>query len=250
MSLSQTRMPTWASQAGFVFACIGAAVGLGNIWKFPYMTGVQGGGAFVLIYLASIFAIAIPIAAAELVIGRRGRSDAQQAVKNIAVESGKSPSYALIGALGVLGSFILLTFYAVIAGWVTAYIARALTGALNGLDASSASALLAGLHSAPGEMIAHQILFLALIGLILIRELSAGLERANLVMIPLLILMLVGIAFYGAIAGDVGAALAFLFTPDFSKITPETIQSAVGHGFFSVGVGAAMLMTYGAYLDQ
>ena len=250
MSLSEARMPAWASQTGFVFACIGAAVGLGNIWKFPYMTGVQGGGAFVLIYLASIFAIAIPIAAAELVIGRRGRSDAQQAVKNIAVESGKSPSYALIGTLGVLGSFILLTFYAVIAGWVTAYIARALTGALNGLDASSANALLAGLHAAPGEMIAHQILFLALIGLILIRELSAGLERANLVMIPLLILMLVGIALYGAMAGDVGAALAFLLTPDFSKITPETIQSAVGHGFFSVGVGAAMLMTYGAYLDR
>lgn len=250
MSLSDVRMPAWATQTGFIFACIGAAVGLGNIWKFPYMTGVQGGGAFVLIYLASIFAIAIPIAAAELVIGRRGRSDAQQAIKNIAVESGKSPSYALIGTLGVLGSFILLTFYAVIAGWVTAYIARALTGALNGLDASSANALLAGLHAAPGEMIAHQILFLALIGLILIRELSAGLERANLVMIPLLILMLVGIALYGAMAGDVGAALTFLFTPDFSKITPETIQSAVGHGFFSVGVGAAMLMTYGAYLDR
>ena len=250
MSLSEGRMPTWASQTGFIFACIGAAVGLGNIWKFPYMTGVQGGGAFVIIYLASIFAIAIPIAAAELVIGRKGRSDAQRAVKNIAVESGKSPQYALIGALGVLGSFILLTFYAVIAGWVTAYIARALNGSLSGLDAASASALLSGLQAAPYEMIAHQILFLAVIGVILIRELSAGLERANLIMIPLLILMLIGIALYGSIAGDVGAALAFLFTPDFSKITPETIQSAVGHGFFSVGVGAAMLITYGAYLDQ
>ena len=151
MSLSQARMPAWASQTGFIFACIGAAVGLGNIWKFPYMTGVQGGGAFVLIYLASIFAIAIPIAAAELVIGRQGRSDAQQAVKNIAAESGKSPSYALIGTLGVLGSFILLTFYAVIAGWVTAYIARAITGALGDLDASSANSLLAGLHAAPGD---------------------------------------------------------------------------------------------------
>ena len=98
----------------------------------------------------------------------------------------------------------LLTFYAVIAGWVTAYIARALSGALSGLDAASANALLAGLHAAPGEMIAHQILFLAIIGLILIRELSAGLERANLVMIPLLIVMLIGIALYGAMAGDFG----------------------------------------------
>ncbi|RPF92367.1 MAG: sodium-dependent transporter [Rhizobiales bacterium TMED83] len=250
MSSSENQMPAWASQSGFVFACIGAAVGLGNIWKFPYMTGVQGGGAFVLIYLASIFAIAIPIAAAELVIGRQGRSDAQQAVKNIALASGRSARFAAIGTLGVLGSFILLTFYAVIAGWVTAYIVRALTGALNGLDAASASNLLAGLHAAPGEMIAHQILFLAVIGLILIRKLNAGLERANLVLIPALIVMLIGIAIYGAVAGDVGAALVFLFTPDFSKITPETIQSAVGHGFFSVGVGAAMLITYGAYLDR
>ena len=117
MSLSDVRMPAWASQTGFIFACIGAAVGLGNIWKFPYMTGVQGGGAFVLIYLASIFAIAIPIAAAELVIGRRGRSDAQQAIKNIAVESGKSPSYALIGTLGVWGAVSLLAFLAGVAGW-------------------------------------------------------------------------------------------------------------------------------------
>ena len=249
MSLSQARMPAWASQTGFVFACIGAAVGLGNIWKFPYMTGVQGGGAFVLIYLASIFAIAIPIAAAELVIGRQGRSDAQQAVKNIAAESGK-PKLRAHRHIGGAGPVHFTDFLCRdCRSRVTAYIARALTGALGGLDASSANSLLAG-SAAPGEMIAHQILFLALIGLILIRELSAGLERANLVMIPLLILMLVGIALYGAMAGDVGAALAFLFTPDFSKITPATIQSAIGHGFFSVGVGAAMLMTYGAYLDR
>ncbi|CAI8420277.1 MAG: Uncharacterised protein [Rhodobiaceae bacterium UBA7378] len=250
MSSSSRSAPVWASQAGFIFACIGAAVGLGNIWKFPYMTGVQGGGAFVLIYLASIFAIAIPIAAAELVVGRQGRGDAQTAMKNLAVESGRSSRFAVIGSLGVLGSFILLTFYAVIAGWVTAYIARAISGDIKGLDATSAADLLNALHAAPLEMIAHQLLFLGVIGLILIRELTAGLERANLVMIPLLIIMLVGIALYGMIAGDAGAAIAFLFTPDFSKITPETIQSAIGHGFFSVGVGAAMLITYGAYVDR
>ena len=150
---------------------------------------------------------------------------------------------------GVLGLVHFADFYAVIAGWVTAYIARALTGALNGLDASSANALLAGLHAAPGEMIAHQILFLALIGLILIRELSAGLERANLVMIPLLILMLVGIALYGAMAGDVGARWLFCSRQISAKL-PGNYSVRCWARIFSVGVGAAMLMTYGRILTD
>jgi NSS family neurotransmitter:Na+ symporter len=106
------------------------------------------------------------------------------------------------------------------------------------------------LVSQAGTMIAHQILFLVFLGMILVRKLSSGIERANLVLMPALIAMLIGIAIYGAAIGDLSAALAFLFTPDFSKITPEVVQSAIGHGFFSVGVGAAMLITYGAYLDK
>ena len=240
----------WTSNLGFSLACIGAAVGLGNIWKFPYMTGTQGGGAFVFVYLLTIFAIAIPVAAAELVIGRKGRSDASTSVRSIAVENGKPAAFGLIGGIGVLGSFILLTFYAVIAGWVSAYIWRALIGQIGGLTPDSAGSLFTRLLANPGEMIFHQALFLGFIALILLRRLSAGLERANLILMPSLIAMLVFIAVYGAIAGDMRAAIAYLFTPDFSKINAEVIQSAVGHGFFSVGVGAAMLMTYGAYLDK
>ena len=240
----------WTSNLGFSLACIGAAVGLGNIWKFPYMTGTQGGGAFVFVYLLTIFAIAIPVAAAELVIGRKGQSDASTSVRMIALENGKPAAFGLIGGIGVLGSFVLLTFYAVIAGWVSAYIWRALAGDIGGLTATGADSLFSGLLANPGEMIFHQILFLGFIALILLRRLSAGLERANLILMPSLIAMLVFIALYGALAGDMRAALAYLFTPDFSKINAEVIQSAVGHGFFSVGVGAAMLMTYGAYLDK
>lgn len=241
---------SWSSNWGFMLACIGAAVGLGNIWKFPYMTGTQGGGAFVFIYLITIFAIAIPVAAAELLIGRKGQSDASTSVANVAKENDKSANWGAIGGMGVLASFILLTFYAVIAGWVSAYVWRALSGQISGLSADGAGAMFTDLLAAPGEMIFHQILFLALIALILVRKLSDGLERANLILMPSLVVMLLLIAIYGAIAGDMGAALAYLFTPDFSKITPEVVQSAVGQGFFSVGVGAAMLITYGAYLDK
>lgn len=241
---------SWSSNWGFMLACIGAAVGLGNIWKFPYMTGTQGGGAFVFIYLITIFAIAIPVAAAELLIGRKGQSDASTSVANVAKENDKSAGWGAIGGMGVLASFILLTFYAVIAGWVSAYVWRALSGQISGLSADGAEAMFDNLLAAPGEMIFHQILFLALIAVILVRKLSDGLERANLFLMPSLVIMLLLIAIYGAIAGDMGAALAYLFTPDFSKITPEVVQSAVGQGFFSVGVGAAMLITYGAYIDK
>ena len=240
----------WSSNIGFMLACIGAAVGLGNIWKFPYMTGTQGGGAFVLIYLITIFAIAIPVAAAELLVGRKGQSDATTSVINVATENNRTRQWGAIGSLGVLASFILLTFYAVIAGWVSAYIWRALSGQISGLDGDGANAMLGGLLANPGEMIFHQILFLGFIALILLRQLSSGLERANLILMPSLVIMLGLIAVYGAMTGDISAAIAYLFTPDFSKITPEVVQSAVGQGFFSVGVGAAMLITYGAYLDK
>ncbi|NCF79103.1 MAG: sodium-dependent transporter [Alphaproteobacteria bacterium] len=240
----------WTSNMGFTLACVGAAVGLGNIWKFPYMTGTQGGGAFVFVYLITIFAIAIPVAAAELLVGRKGQSDAVSSVRDIAVENKRPAGFGIIGGIGVFGSFILLTFYAVIAGWVSSYIWRALSGQIGSLDATSAGAMFTDLLASPNEMIVHQLAFLVFLGLILIRKLSAGLERANLILMPSLVIMLAFIAVYGAVAGDIKASLAYMFTPDFSKITPEVIQSAVGQGFFSVGVGAAMLMTYGAYLDK
>ena len=248
--MQKTSTSFWASNIGFIMACIGAAVGLGNIWKFPYMTGTQGGGAFVLIYLASIFAIATPIAAAELLIGRSGQSDAVSSVRKLARDNQRGEWLGWVGGIAVLGAFTLLTFYAVIAGWVSAYIISAASGGLSSLDAQSSGAHFSALLAEPGKMIAHQILFLLLLGLILVRKLSSGLERANLVLMPSLIFMLIAIAIYGAIIGDLSAALGFLFTPDFSKITPQVIQSAIGHGFFSVGVGAAMLITYGAYVDK
>ncbi|MGI9440082.1 MAG: sodium-dependent transporter [Parvibaculales bacterium] len=245
----------WNSNFTFVLACVGAAVGLGNIWKFPYMTGTQGGGAFVLIYLATIFAIAIPIAVSELLIGRHGRSDAVTSVRTALQDSHYPRRLDIIGGVAVFASFVLLSFYAVIAGWVSAYVIHATQavlgqGMLGQVDADSANSIFNDLLSAPTILISHQILFLLLIGVILVRQLQKGLERANLILIPALVIMLIGIVAYGIVAGDIAVALKFLFTPDFSKITAEVVQSAIGHGFFSVGVGAAMLITYSAYLNK
>lgn len=240
----------WHSSYGFLLACIGAAVGLGNIWKFPYMAGTHGGGAFVLVYLASIFAIAIPIAVAELLVGRRGQSDAVHSVHTIAAQSGKPRAWGVVGTIAVLASFTLLSFYAVIAGWVSYYVVVALAGGMGDLNSASAQGLFNQLLASPSQLILHQVLFLGLIGIILVRDLASGLERANVILVPTLVVMLLIIFGYGVVEGDVGAAMQFLFTPDLSKITPQVLQSAIGHGFFSVGVGAAMLLTYGAYVDK
>ena len=239
----------WSSKIAFLIACIGAAVGLGNIWKFPYMAGTQGGGAFVLIYLISIFAIGIPIATAELLIGRGGRRNVVSSVRQLAKHTRYPILYAPIGVISIFTTFLLMTFYAVIAGWVMAYIWRALTGALNGLNAEGASQLFGGLLANPQEMIFWQVAFLALTGFVTARNIRSGLEKANVILMPLLFIMLLLIIGYGFVAGDIVQAVTFLFTPDFSKITANTILSAIGHGFFSVGVGTAILITYGAYVQ-
>lgn len=240
----------WSSRLGFILAAMGAAVGLGNIWKFPYMVGTQGGGAFVLIYLVSIFAIAIPVAAAELMVGRAGRKNAVASFVKLAAHTSHPARYAPIGFIAISGSFILLTFYAVIAGWVMAYVWRALTGALTSVTAETAGKIFDTLLANPVELVFWQVSFIILIGVIIARDIRSGLEKANIILMPLLILMLVLVAVYGVIEGDMAAALSFLFTPDFSKINAEIVLSAVGHAFFSVGVGAAMLLTYGAYIDE
>ena len=245
-----TEKLAWSSHIGFLLACVGAAVGLGNIWKFPYMAGTQGGGAFVLIYLVTIFLIAIPVAAAELITGRMARRNAVDSVIYLARDTRKPGLFGIAGLIAVLASFMLLTFYPVISGWVMAYLSKSLKGGFSGFDADRVTTEFNNLLANPVEMIFWQVIFLILTGFVISRDIRSGLEKANIFLMPVLFLMLVMIVIYGAIVGDIGAAISFLFTPDFSSITPDVILSAVGHGFFSVGVGAAMLITYGAYLDH
>ncbi len=241
----------WSSHTGFLLASIGAAVGLGNLWKFPYMAGTNGGGAFVLIYLLTIFAIAIPIAAAELTLGRLGRHGPIQGVKELINRYARPPIILFLSSgVGVFASFLLLSFYAVIAGWVIGYIYLTLNGTMSDITVDNSSSIFNAMLANPLELIGYQFAFLAVIGLILIRNAVGGIERANMIMMPLLFFMLLLIALYGIFFGNAQAALAYLFMPDFSQISAETVQRAVGQGFFSVGVGCAMLVTYGTFLNR
>lgn len=244
------RHEHWSSRAGFLLAAIGGAVGLGSVWKFPYTVGANGGGAFVLIYLAVSALITLPILIAELGIGRRGQMSPPNASAKVARESGRSPAWAGMGWLSTIAIYLIMTFYSVIGGWVTAYVFKALMGDFQGLDAAATGQLFADLLASPWEMMLWHGLFMAITATILLGGVQHGIERLVKVAMPALFIMLLGLVAYAAVVGDPAAAARYLFVPDFTKVTSQTVLSAVGLSFFSIGTGMALMMTYGSYLGR
>lgn len=242
--------PAWSTRASFLLATIGAAVGLGNFWKFPYLAGENGGGAFVLIYVLSILVIIVPLVIAEIMIGRMGRSSAIGSTLHVARAQGRSPVWSVIGWIGTIGAFLILTYYSVIGGWVASYVVEAARGAFVGATADGVDASFGALLADPARLILFHGLFMVLSVLIVVPGLNKGIEPAINLLMPVLFVMLVGLAIYAGIEGDFAEGSRFLFTPDFSKITPDVMLAAIGQGFFSVGVALAVLITYGAYLSE
>lgn len=240
---------TWSSGMTFILAAIGAAVGLGNIWKFPYVVGVSGGGAFVLVYLICVFLIAIPILIGEVLIGREGHKSPPVASAEVARESGRSKNWSIIGWMGLIAGFLIATYYSVIAGWTLAYIFKAATG-FGGVASSEVAQQFDLLKEAPATMTLWHTVFIATAAMILARGLQHGIERTVSILMPALFVMLLVMIGYAAIAGDFGAALDFLFSTDFSKINAETILIAIGQAFFSIGVAMGLMMVYGAYVPK
>ncbi|MCN4144644.1 MAG: sodium-dependent transporter [Thiohalomonas sp.] len=240
----------WSSRLVFVLAATGSAVGLGNIWKFPYITGENGGGAFVLIYLICIASIGIPIMMAEIMLGRRGRHDPVTTMKKLASESGHSRSWGLLGWMGVIAGFLILSYYSVIAGWAMAYVPRMAAGTFSGLDAEAVNAVFSTLVSSPESLIAWHTLFLFMTMAVIARGVRGGLEKAVTYLMPILFALLVILIFYAMGTGHFSEGLSYLFTPDFSKITTEGILSAMGHAFFSLSLGMGAIMVYGSYLPD
>lgn len=240
----------WSSRLAFLFATIGYSVGLGNIWRFPWLAGENGGGAFVLIYIFCVAAIALPILMAELMIGRRGGLSPMASLVKLARAEGKSAGWGIGGAIAVLTTLVIGTFYGVIGGWTLAYSWKAATGALSGLDTEAAQGLFGGFLASPIELAGWMLLFLAINALIVGRGIKAGIEKATGILMPLLFLMLIGLVLWAMVAGDAAAALRFLFAPDFSDVTAQTWVDAIGQAFFSVSVGAGGMMVYGAYLQR
>ena len=243
-----TGHATWSTRLSFLLAAVGAAVGLGNIWKFPYMTGTNGGAAFVTVYLICVVAIAIPILIGELMLGRSGRASPPAAMRQVALASGRSPRWGLVGWLGAGAGFLIVSFYSVIAGWAMHYAVATPLGRLDGLDAAGAEALFDGLLAAPGLLTFWHTLFMALTVLIVARGLNRGIESAVRVLMPALFAMLLLMVLYAAAAGDFAGAWSFLFRFEFAAVDGGVVLDAIGQAFFSIGVSMGLMMMYGAYL--
>jgi len=241
----------WSSRTAFLLAAVGCAVGLGNIWLFPYQAGANGGGAFVLIYIAAIFGLALPVLLAEMMMGRRGAAAPPQGLANVAKESGRSENWRWMGiVLGAGGALLALGFYCVVGGWTLAYAFKAASGQLQQLDGAQSGQLFADLSATPGSILPWFVAFTILTIYISSRGLHAGIERAVKFMMPALFVMLLAMVVYAAVVGDFGRAIQFLFQPDFSKITSKVVLAAFGTAFFSVSVGITNMMAYGSYIER
>lgn len=240
----------WSSRLAFILAVSGSAVGLGNIWKFPYMAGANGGGAFVLFYLVCVFAIGLPIMIAEIMIGRRGRRNPIATMRLVGEEEGSHPAWALVGVLGIAAGFLILSFYSVIGGWAFAYLMLSLEGAFRGGSPEGITDLLAGLQSNWVAMALWHTLFMALTISVVARGVERGLERAVRVLMPALLVLMLALLGYAIFKAEFKSGLEFLFRPDFGRLTPEAMLAAMGQAFFTLSVGMGAIMAYGAYLPE
>ncbi|MEH6551621.1 MAG: sodium-dependent transporter [Pseudomonadales bacterium] len=240
----------WSSRWGFMLAAMGSAVGLANIWRFPYAAGEGGGGAFVLVYLLAVVLISLPLLMAEFLVGRRGQASPPLAIAAVAKESGASRYWPMMGYAGIVAVILILAFYSVVGGWTIAYVIKMLTGSLNGLEPIKIQAAFDELNASPLPMFMGFSFFLAITVFISSRGIKQGVERSVKVLMPALFLMLVAMVVFSAINGDFMAAARFLFTPDFSRIDSSVVLDAIGQAFFSVSVGYTNLMAYGAYLNR
>ena len=240
----------WSSMSGFLLAAVGFAVGMGNIWRFPYVLGENGGSAFLFIYLAFALGIGLPLLITEITIGRRGQSSATGSYQAVAAACGRSKAWRHVGTLGIFCAFVILSYYTVISGWTLDYFVKAASGALNGVDAESSAALFSGLLSNPGRLIFWNTAVHLLIIFIIRRGVQAGIESAVKILMPALFVSLLVMVIYGVVAGDMASAMKFLLEPDFSKVTFSTAMMAIGQAFFSIGIGMGSLVVFGAYMPK
>ena len=235
---------TWSSRWTFILAATGSAVGLGNIWKFPYMAGDNGGGAFVLVYLACICIIGLPIMLGEIMIGRRGRSSPANSMRSLAVEANTSSAWTLLGATGALAGLLILSFYSVAAGWAMSYIFNG----FQNITAESSSSSFNNLLSSPSSLIFWHTLFISITVFIVARGILQGLEKWINTLMPILFLIILLLCVYAMQTGAFLEGLRYLFMPDFSKINPQVMLEALGQAFFTLSLGMGAIMAYGAYM--
>ena len=240
----------WKNRWTFILATAGSAIGLGNIWKLPYMIGVNGGSAFVLVFIACIFFVGIPLMMTEILLGRRAQKNPFNGMQQLAQEAHASHLWKYLGGMGMLTGLLILGFYSVIGGWVLAYVIEAASGSFSQITASQSSTNFDALLASPMILLGWHTLFMCMTMGVVARGVNSGLEKANNILIPALFAILLVLLGYSMSVGDMQAAYTFMFTPDFSKITPVAVLSALGHAFFSLSLGMGAVMVYGSYLQR
>lgn len=234
----------WSSRFAFIMAAVGSAVGLGNLWRFPFMTGENGGSAFVLIYIGCVALFALPVLMAELAIGRHAQQSAISSTRKIALEAGKSGGWSIVGWVCTAAGFMILCTYSVIAGQVMAFSAAGFAGGFGTEDGATM------FYNGQGVQLFWHVVFMGLTVGIVARGLKGGIERVATLLMPLFFIVLILLTIYSLATGHAGEAVTFLFNPDFSAVSGQTFVSALGQAFFSVSVASAIMITYGSYLSK
>jgi NSS family neurotransmitter:Na+ symporter len=240
----------WSSRTAFILAATGSAVGLGNIWKFPYITGENGGGAFVLIYILCVLFIGIPIMLSEVYLGKRGRLNPIASIRYISERENRSKNWQIIGLIGILAGILILSYYSVIAGWTMAYATRTAFGVINNIDALGATKMFNDFVSDPERLLAWHTIFSIITAIVVSKGVKSGLESAVIRLMPALLVLLLALVIFSAIEGDFINGMKFMLYPDFSQVTWKTILIAMGQAFFSLSLGMGALMVYGSYLSS
>lgn len=235
----------FGSRFGLLAASIGSAVGLGNIWRFPYIAGEYGGGAFLVVYLLIVAFIGLPLMMSEFVIGRLGGKDAIGSFKELAPEK---PWY-ISGVLGVLAAFFILSYYGVVAGWTLEYVINAITNRFSGKTSEEITNLFVGFISHPIKPVIWQVLFMFITGLIVSTGVQDGIEKFAKIMVPMLFILIIILDIQALTLPGGMEGFKFLFKPDFSKINSKVVLGALGHAFYSLSLGMGIMITYGSYMS-
>lgn len=236
----------WSSRFAFIMAAVGSAVGLGNLWRFPFQVGQNGGSAFVIVYIVCVVLVAFPILMAELSVGRSAQMSAVGSTRKMAQNAGAPGWWSVAGWVGMVAAFLILCTYSVVAGQVMAYAVSGFTGEFASLTDQSGPA---NYQSTLDGLLWHTA-FMAITIFIVSRGLKGGIEGVVTVLMPIFFLMLIGLAIYSLMEGDTAETLAYMFTPRFGELAPQTFLAALGQAFFSIGVGGAIMITYGSYLSR
>lgn len=236
----------WTSKLGFILAAAGSAIGLGAIWKFPYMAGTNGGGIFLVLFLLMTILIGAPILLAEFIIGRNTQKDAVMSYKHLAPKS----AWPLLGYGGVIASFIILSFYSVVGGWILSYLGRSLTGSLSGLTQAEYGTTFEKIIANPVEAVAVQFLFILLTIWVVQGGVQQGIEKASKYMMPALFIIFIVLVIRSLTLEGAMEGVEFFLKPDWSAVTAKTVLLALGQSFFALSVGLSVMVTYASYLSR